>query len=120
MDERAEAAVGRRDASAWRLGIADRTASRHQCESAVQLAAAARRGMLSSLPSIAVSDESLPLIPITVTSDEAGMPPRRPPAPESRTGIIEIVLPSGERLRVDAWVDEPALRRVLAAIRGRS
>jgi len=55
----------------------------------------------------------LALIPITVTTDDA----ERPPAPNSRTGIIEIVLPSGERLRVDAWGDEPALRRVLAAIR---
>jgi transposase len=77
----------------------------------------ARRGMLSGAPAIAVGDESLSLIPITVTADEADRRPRRPPVSHGRTGIIEIVLPSGERLRVDAWVDEPALRRVLAAIR---
>jgi len=82
----------------------------------------ARRGMLSGPPRFAVSDESLPLIPITLTSDEAIPPLRRPSAsvPESRTGVIEIELPSGERLRVDASVDEPALRRVLAALGSRS
>jgi len=39
---------------------------------------------------------------------------------DDRTGIIEIVLASGERLRVDASVEEPALRRVLAALRSLS
>jgi transposase len=39
-----------------------------------------------------------------------------PVAPPS--GQIEIVLPHGILLRVDAQVDEPALRRVLAALRG--
>jgi transposase len=73
----------------------------------------ARRGMLGGTPPVALGDESLPLIPITVTAEDAD----RSPAPDDRPGIIEIVLPSGERLRVDAWVDEPALRRVLAAIR---
>lgn len=77
----------------------------------------ARWGRLGDPLPIAAGDESLPLIPITVTTDNADRPRRRPPAPDDRTGIIEIVLPSGERLRVDAWVDEPALRRVLAAIR---
>jgi transposase len=76
----------------------------------------ARRGMLGDRPPIAASDESLPLIPITVTADDA----HGAPVADSRTGIIEIVLPSGERLRVDAGVDEPALRRVLTAIRSLS
>jgi transposase len=75
----------------------------------------ARRGTLNGRPLVAAVDESLPLIPITVTSDAADRPP--PAAGDDRRGIIEIALPSGERLRVDAWVDEPALRRVLAAIR---
>jgi transposase len=76
----------------------------------------ARRGLLGDLPAIAAGDESLPLIPITVTADDAP----GAPALDSRTGMIEIVLPSGERLRVDAGVDEPALRRVLTAIRSLS
>jgi transposase len=39
------------------------------------------------------------------------------PAP-TRSGLIEIVLPGGATVRVDAQVDEPALRRVLGALRG--
>ena len=39
------------------------------------------------------------------------------PAVPSR-GLIEIVLPEGPIIRVDAQVDEPALRRVLAVLRG--
>jgi transposase len=43
-----------------------------------------------------------------------------PPAPPARTGgIIEIMLPSGVSLRVDAEVDGRALRRVLGALEGR-
>ena len=40
--------------------------------------------------------------------------PIAPSAPAS--GLIEIVLPDGSLIRVDAQVDEPALRRVLAAL----
>ena len=43
----------------------------------------------------------------------------RPAAPTAQpSGLIEIVLPPGILVRVDARVDEPALRRVLAALRG--
>ncbi len=35
-----------------------------------------------------------------------------------RVGIIEVALPSGARVRVDAFVNEKALRRVLRAIKG--
>jgi transposase len=38
--------------------------------------------------------------------------------PLRATGTIEIALPWGASVRVDAGVDEPALRRVLAALRG--
>ncbi len=37
---------------------------------------------------------------------------------EERVGIIEVALPSGARVRVDAFVNEKALRRVLRAIKG--
>ena len=36
----------------------------------------------------------------------------------ARSGLIEIVLPGGISVRVDAQVDDRALRRVLAALRG--
>ena len=35
-----------------------------------------------------------------------------------RVGVIEIDLPDGVRVRVDSSVNEKALRRVLAALRG--
>ena len=42
-----------------------------------------------------------------------------PPLPSGSGGLIEIVLPSGTRVRVDAQVDSRALRRVLAVLEGR-
>ena len=39
-----------------------------------------------------------------------------PPAPARAGGMIEIILPNGVSLRVDAEVDGPALRRVLDAL----
>jgi len=35
-----------------------------------------------------------------------------------RVGMIEVALPSGARVRVDAFVNEKALRRVLRALKG--
>jgi transposase len=54
----------------------------------------------------------------TSTSRSAcdGTPSRRP-AMDERPGVIEIDLPAGARLRVDAFVNERALRRVLAALK---
>jgi transposase len=48
-----------------------------------------------------------------------GTAPSQPPAPARAGGRIEIVLPSGVSLRVDAAVDGRALRRVLGALEGR-
>jgi transposase len=45
--------------------------------------------------------------------------PRRLAGPaKPLSGLIEIVLPGGATVRVDAQVDEHALRRVLAVLRG--
>jgi transposase len=48
--------------------------------------------------------------------------PEQPPPTSGRrndrTGAIEIDLPSGARIRVDASVNEKALRRVLQAMKG--
>jgi transposase len=38
--------------------------------------------------------------------------------PDERVGMIELDLPTGTRLRVDAFVNEKALRRVLQALKG--
>jgi len=42
------------------------------------------------------------------------------PVPGERTGLIEIDLTCGTRLRVDALVDEHALRRVLSVVKASS
>jgi hypothetical protein len=42
------------------------------------------------------------------------------PAMDERPGMIEIDLPGGTRLRVDAFVNERALRRVLSVLQALS
>lgn len=44
--------------------------------------------------------------------------PMSSPVPPQRAGMIEVELPSGARVRVDAFVSEKALRRVLRAMKG--
>jgi hypothetical protein len=48
-------------------------------------------------------------------------PPPKPSTPSSipQTGMMEIALPGGALIRVDAAVDGAALGRVLAALAGR-
>jgi transposase len=46
-----------------------------------------------------------------------GSPRLRQPG-ESRAGAIEIALPNGSRVSVDAFVNEKALSRVLRAMKG--
>jgi transposase len=43
--------------------------------------------------------------------------PRRPSGLETRAGVIEIDLPCGTRVRVDAAVDARALGRVLGTLK---
>jgi len=53
---------------------------------------------------------------VPVARPHAAVPLMAPPRAE---GLIEIVLPSGASVRVDAQVDVRALRRVLGALSGR-
>ena len=46
-------------------------------------------------------------------------PEPSPPLPPAQTGMMEITLPGGALVRVDAAVDSAALGRVLAALAGR-
>ncbi len=73
-----------------------------------------------------------PFIPLGVFGgsdpcDTAMLAPPQPPEPASPgsmrgsdigVGGIEIVLPNGARVSVDAWVNEQALSRVLRAMKG--
>ena len=54
--------------------------------------------------------------PAGVTAAVALPGPEVPTAPSRPAGLIEIVLPGGVSLRVDATVDARALRRVLTAL----
>jgi transposase len=55
------------------------------------------------------------LLPVTITSEQSGEKAAAPPD----VGRIEIELPSGYRIRVDAAIDAKALRRVLDVLERR-
>jgi transposase len=63
------------------------------------------------------------LLPVTITSEpvaqKAAAPPDVPPPALPRPGRIEIELPGGYRVRVDATIDGKALRRVLDVLERR-
>jgi transposase len=70
--------------------------------------------------------EAVPaLVPVEITptpapaSTCAAQPPSLPPAQRARSGIIEIELGGGCRVRVDRDVDAEALQRVLELLRRR-
>ena len=65
--------------------------------------------------SVDVSPARLPLDPEPVTVSPVSAPP--PPLLRAE-GLIEIILPGGVSVRVDAHVDGRALRRVLGALEG--
>jgi transposase len=62
-------------------------------------------------------------VPLGVLDEANGEAPAALPEPphqrgEGGAGAIEIALPNGARVRVDAFVNEKALSRVLRAMRG--
>jgi transposase len=59
-----------------------------------------------------------PLSPTPEPTPAALASPAGPVPPERPAGLIEILLPGGVSLRVDAQVDGRALRRVLGALEG--
>jgi transposase len=59
------------------------------------------------------SDDDRAMVPTPARSDRS-----EPSTTESRVGVIEVDLPNGVRLRVDAFVNEKALSRVLRAMKG--
>ncbi len=86
------------------------------------------RQQLLSLPSNTLTRAPLQFAAVELTASSSPslptLPPSEPPAltsPSSarQAGLIEIQLPGGVLLRVDAHVDGQALRRVLGALEGR-
>jgi len=63
------------------------------------------------------------LLPVTITgqpvAEKVAVPPEVPPPALPGPGRIEIELPSGYRVRVDAAIDGKALRRVLDVLERR-
>ena len=76
-------------------------------------------GVFGSAP-----DEGPAMLATAAPPRGSGVAEVRPPAPnpalEQRPGVIEIDLPGGVRVRVDAFVNERALSRVLKVLRGRA
>ena len=73
------------------------------------------------------SSAAVEFVPLGVVGEAdpaapALLPPPEPPSPQrhsdARAGAIEIALPDGSRVCVDAFVNEQALSRVLRAMKG--
>ena len=64
---------------------------------------------------LGVVGEADPAAPALLTASEPSSLQRRA---EARAGAIEIALPDGSRVSVDAFVNEQALSRVLRAMKG--
>lgn len=104
----------------WRRVLAAPRTSRRAATAPKAAANASAGPSAEMLPvgmMVSTSDDGLALAPVSV----AGVTPldqgatRYPPG--ERTGLIEIDLICGTRLRVDASVDERALRCVLSAVK---
>src|SRR3954451_13711972 len=69
-------------------------------------------------------DEGAAMLATAMAPNAAAVAEVRPPSPhptlDQRAGVIEIDLPGGVRVRVDAFVNERALDRVLKVLRGRA
>lgn len=82
-------------------------------------------GQMSRLSRVAPSFAQVDMTPVFRQFEAPDAKPEEPAVPSAPAlplhpeGLIEILLPSGVTLRVDARVDGPALRRVVEAVTGR-
>jgi len=74
-----------------------------------------RRQMLRRVPAVVAPAG---FARVDVVEDPARPASLTPTVPMARSGLIEVILPGGTSVRIDGCVDERALRRVLAALRG--
>jgi transposase len=72
-----------------------------------------RRQMLRRVPAVAPAGFAR----VDVVTESVRPTASTTNADAARSGLIEVVLPGGASVRVDGYVDERALRRVLAALR---
>jgi transposase len=66
---------------------------------------------------VGVVEDKMPRGPVLLAPPEPAPAPEHAPV-EGKPGLIEIVLPGGARISVDASVNERALSRVLRAMKG--
>jgi transposase len=81
------------------------------------------RSAWKAAASVAIgTSETVSFVPLGVLEPTQALKPPEPPRSrqhgESKAGAIEIVLPNGARVSVDAFVNEKALLRVLRAMKG--
>ena len=84
------------------------------CRAAAQAASPAPTGFiqLGVVADLSDANQAMPMPAALPTPRGAGL------TLAERAGVIEIDLPDGVRVRVDGGVNEKALRRVLAAVKG--
>jgi transposase len=100
-------------------------ARRHQISESLLYNWRSARKAAAEAMGAAESVEFVPIGPIegpaSSCAGSLSSPPPRPthppPAGDGKTGSIEIVLPNGTRVSVDAFVSEKALSRVLRAMK---
>lgn len=105
-----EAAGGRVSVIARRHGIAKSLLYNWRSACKAARAAAGAAGFVQ-LGVVEASAYHGPALRMLASGRSAGLSLAAP------TGVMEIDLPEGVRVRVDSGVDEPALRRVLTAVR---
>jgi hypothetical protein len=71
----------------------------------------------ASFVPVGVVEGKAPRAPSLLAPPEPTLAPEFPPS-DGKAGAIEIVLPGGARISVDASVSEKALSRVLRAMKG--
>jgi transposase len=104
-------------------GKVKRVAQRHRIsESLLYNWRAAWKAAAAAGSSAAVEFVPLGVVGEAASATPARLPPPEPPLSqqraEARVGAIEIAVPDGSRISVDAFVNQQALSRVLRAIKG--
>jgi len=108
----------------WRRALAASAKSRSRAaapKASAKALAVPSAGILPVGMIVSTSDDGLALAPVSLAGiEQLDQRATRSGTPDERAGLIEIDLICGTCLRVDAFVDERALRRVLSAVKASS